>query len=81
MAEQVSLNESQFKQLEKDLLDQVMIVSKAMIETFKFRLIYDQKVTAEQKNKTLKALQDFRSKNWNKNIDRNEAYEKYLKAY
>ncbi|MBS3139340.1 hypothetical protein J4207_06575 [Candidatus Woesearchaeota archaeon] len=78
MTQQMIVNESQFKQLEKDLLSQVMDVSKAMIETFKFKLIYGTKITEEQNTKTLRALQDFRSKSWNKNVSRNEAYKQYL---
>ncbi|MDP3734656.1 MAG: hypothetical protein Q8R37_05495 [Nanoarchaeota archaeon] len=81
MAEQMTLDESHFKRMEKELLDQVMNVSKAMIETFKFRLIYGTKVTSEQNTKTLKALQEFRSKNWNKNVRKNEAYKQYLNTY
>ena len=77
----MSLDESQFKQLEKDLLDQVMNVSKAMIESFKFRLIYGSKVTPEQNQRTLKALQDFRAKNWDTSVSKKEAYKKYLNLY
>ncbi len=81
MASQICLNESNFKQLEQQILNQVMEVSKSMLETFKFRLIYGTKVTSEQNQQTLKALQDFRAKNWEKSLSRKEAYNKYLSLY
>jgi len=70
-----------FNEMEKHLLDQVMEVSKSMIESFKFRLIYGTKVTPEQSQKTLKALQDFRAKNWDSSVSRKEAYKKYVNLY
>lgn len=81
MTNQICLNESNFKQLEQQILNQVMEVSKSMLETFKFRLIYGTKVTSEQSQQTLKALQDFRAKNWNKSVSRKEAYNQYLNLY
>jgi hypothetical protein len=81
MEQQTILDKSKFKQLEKDLLGQIMDVSKAMIETFKFRMIYATKVKEEQNKKTLKALKDFRSKNLNAKVSKNEAYKQYLNAY
>ncbi len=81
MAEQITLDKSNFERMEKDILDQVMDVSKAMIETFKFKMIYDLKVTPEQKKKTLSHLQEFREKNWDKTLSRKKAYEKYVNLY
>ena len=81
MAEQTSVNLKHFNEMEKNLLDQVMEVSKSMIESFKFRLIYDTKVTPEQSQQTIKALQDFRAKNWDKSLSRKEAYKKYVNLY
>ncbi len=81
MVNQICLDESRFKQLEQDILNQVMEVSKSMIETFKFRLIYGTKVTQEQSQKTLNALQDFRAKNWDKSVSRKKAYKKYVNLY
>ena len=81
MAEQTSVNLKHFNEMEKNLLDQVMEVSKSMIESFKFRLIYDTKVTPEQSQQTIKALQDFRAKNWDKLLSRKEAYKKYVNLY
>jgi len=81
MSEQISLNQSDFQQMEKELLDQIMTTSKAMIETFKFKMIYGTKVTAEQKKKTLANLKEFREKNWDKTVSRKEAYEKYANLY
>ncbi len=79
--EQITLDKSNFERMERDVLNQVMEVSKSMIESFKFRLIYGTKVTTEQSQKTLKALQDFRTKNWDKAVSRKEAYNKYVNLY
>lgn len=81
MTEQASVNLKQFNEMEKHLLDQVMDISKSMIESFKFRLIYGTKVTPEQSKQTLKALEDFRAKNWDKSVSKKEAYKKYLNLY
>lgn len=81
MTEQMTLDQSNFEQMEKDILDQVMNVSKAILETFKFKMIYDLKVTPEQKKKTLAHIQEFREKNWDKTLSRKEAYEKYANLY
>lgn len=81
MTEQITLDQSNFERMEQDILDQVMDVSKAILETFKFKMIYDLKVTPEQKKKTLANLQEFREKNWDKTLSRKEAYEKYAHLY
>jgi len=81
MVKQICLDEANFKQLEQQILNQVMEVSKSMLETFKFRLIYGTKVTPEQSQRTLKALQDFRIKNWDNSVNRKEAYQKYVNLY
>lgn len=81
MVEQMILDESHFKQLEQQILNQVMEVSKALLETFKFKIIYDLKVTPKQKKKTLAHLQEFREKTWDKTISRKEAYEKDVNLY
>lgn len=79
--EQITLDKSNFERMEKDILDQVMEVSKSMIESFKFRLIYGSKVTPEQNQRTLKALHDFRAKNWDTSVSKKEAYKKYINLY
>lgn len=81
MAEQMGMDLQNFDEMEKRLLDQVMEVSKSMIESFKFRLIYGSKVTPEQNQRTLKALQDFRAKNWDTSVSKKEAYKKYMSLY
>jgi len=81
MTNQICLDEMNFKQLEQQILNQVMEVSKSMIESFKFRLIYGTKITPEQSQQTLKALQEFRAKNWDKSVSRKEAYKKYVNLY
>ena len=81
MANQICLDETNFKQLEQQILHQVMEVSKSILETFKFKMIYDLKVTPEQKKKTLANLKEFREKNWDKTVSRKEAYEKYVNLY
>ena len=81
MPMQVALNEKNFNEMEKRLLCQVMEVSKSMIESFKFRMIYGLKVTSEQNQHTLKALHSFRAKNWDNSMSRKEAYKKYITLY
>ena len=81
MTNQICLNETNFKQLEQQILNQIMEVSKSMIESFKFRMIYGTKVTKEQNERTLKAINEFRQKNWDKSVSRKEAYKKYLSLY
>ena len=81
MVEQASINLKHFNEMEKHLLDQVVEVSKSMIESFKFRLIYGSKVTPEQNQRTLKALEDFRAKNWDTSLSKKEAYKKYMNLY
>lgn len=81
MVNQICLDETNFKQLEQQILNQVMEASKSILETFKFKMIYDLKVTPEQKKKTLANLKEFREKNWDKVVSRKDAYHKYLKLY
>ncbi len=81
MVNQICLDESAFKQMEERLLSQITDVSKAILETFKFKMIYDLKVTPEQKKKTLAHIQEFREKNWDKTLSKKEAYEKYVNMY
>lgn len=77
----MGLNLENFNEIEKRLLDQVMEVSTAILETFKFKMIYDSKVSLEQKKKTLAHIQEFQEKNWDKTISRKEAYKKYVDLY
>ena len=81
MTEQMSADIQHFNEMEKHLLDQVMEVSKSILETFKLKMIYDSKVTPEQKKKTLAHLKEFQEKNWDKTVSRKEAYEKYVNLY
>lgn len=81
MDTQICLNKANFERMEKQLLTQVIEVSKSMIEAFKFRMIYGMKITKEQNQKTLRALHNFRTKNWNKSVSRKEAYKKYMSLY
>ena len=81
MSAEIQLHKQDFNEIEKRLLNRVMEVSKSMIESFRFRMMYDLKVTTEQKKKTLAHLQGFREKNWDKNVSRKEAYEKYVSLY
>jgi len=81
MVNQICLDEPRFKQLEQDILNQVMEVSKSILEVFKFKLIYDLKVSPEQKKKTLADIKEFRDKHWDTTLSRKEAYEKYVNLY
>lgn len=75
---QISLTKENFKKIEKDILKKVTQTSKALIETFKFRLIYGTKFTKQENNQILKSLNKFRKKNWDKSIPKEEAYNKYI---
>ncbi len=75
------LSETQFDKMEKNIITQVTDISKALIETFKFRMLYDAKVSKKQNQKTIKALKEFREKNWDKKLSRPEAYKKYMALY
>ncbi len=81
MAQQICLDESAFKKMEERLLTQITEISKAILATFKFKMIYDSKVAPEQKKKTWADLQEFREENWDKTVSRKEAYEKYVDLY
>ena len=81
MQEQINMEKVNFQKMENDLLKQIMEVSKSMIETFKFRMIYGAKVSKEQNKNTLKDLKQFRSRNWDSKSNRSKAYKKYLNLY
>lgn len=80
-AQEVCFNQETFQQIEQDVLNQVMATSKAMLETFKFRMLYGIHVTKKQNQETLDALKQFREK-YAKNVGKDEeAYKKYLHIY
>lgn len=81
MKTQVVLNEKSFEHMEKEILDEVMKNSKDMLETFKFRMIFGMKLESSKVNKTSIGLKEFRKKNWNEKMERDEAYKKYLNLY
>jgi hypothetical protein len=81
MGRQISMNEQTFHEMEKNIIDQVTEISKSIIETFKFKMLYDSKVSKKRNEKTLKELKEFRAKNWDDKLSRNEAYKKYLNLY
>ena len=81
MERQVSMNKQTFHEMEKNIINQVTGISKSIIETFKFKMLYDSKVSAKQNKKTLKDLKEFRAKNWDRKVSRDEAYKKYLNLY
>jgi len=77
-------NIQNFDKMEKNVLNEVMAISKSLIETFKFNIIYHSKVSEKQEKETAKAIKDYRNKNWNKSLkeangDKNKAYKIYLK--
>lgn len=72
------MTQEKFDKMESDILKQVTNVSKSLIETFKFRMIYGAKVSQKQNQKTLKALKEFREQNWDKTLSTKEAYKKYI---
>lgn len=73
-----------FDKMEKNILNELMTISKSLIETFKFNLIYHSKVSEKQEKETAKAVKNYRSKYWTKalkeaNGNKNKAYKIYLK--
>ena len=67
--------------MEKDILRQVTDVSKSIIETFKFKMLFDLEVTPGQNKRALKGLKEFRSKHWDAKVPKDEAYAKYVNQY
>jgi hypothetical protein len=49
---------------EERVLDEVMAMSKALIESFKFQMRYYSRVSEEQEKKTLLFLKKYRENNW-----------------
>lgn len=80
-AQEVSFDQETFQQIERDVLNQVMSTSKAMLETFKFRMLYGLHVTKQQNQETIEALQQFRAKHAKNILKYEEAYKKYLDMY
>ncbi|MFH1065149.1 MAG: hypothetical protein V1734_01435 [Nanoarchaeota archaeon] len=81
MAGQIMITQKKFDKMESDILKQVTNVSKSLIETFKFRMIYGTKVSPKQNQATLNSLKKYRVANWDKSLNRKEAYNKYVKIY
>ena len=81
MKQEMCMDEESFKEMEKGILNEVMNTSKSMIETFKFKMLFGTQVTQKQNEKTLNDLNEFRAKNWDKSINKEEAYKKYLNLY
>lgn len=81
MERPITMNEETFHEMENNIINQVTEVSKSIIETFKFKVIYDLKVSTNQNKKSLKELKKFRAKKWDSKISRDEAYKKYLNLY
>lgn len=78
-AQEVCLDQETFQRMEKNVLDRVMNTSKALLETFKFSMIYGTHVKQNKEN--VKALKQFRAK-YAKNIGKDPvAYKKYLEMY
>lgn len=81
MEKQISLNEETFQAMEKDILKQVTDISKSIIETFKFKMLFDLQVKSKQNKRTLKGLKEFRAKNWDTKLTKDKAYNKYINLY
>lgn len=78
-AQEVCLDQETFQRMEKNVLDQVMNTSKALLETFKFSMIYGTHVKQNKEN--VEALKQFRAK-YAKNIGKDPAvYKKYIEMY
>ena len=76
-------NIQNFNEMEERILNQVMTTSKSIIESFKFNIIYNSKVSEKQEKDTAKAVKDYREKNWSKALkeakgNKDKAYQLYL---
>ncbi len=80
-AQEVSFDQETFQQIEKDVLNQVMTTSKAILETFKFKMLYGVHVTKEQNQETIEALHQFRAKHAKNILKDEQTYKKYLNMY
>jgi energy-converting hydrogenase A subunit M len=80
MEKQGCLDQKDFQKLEDEILKQVLDTSKAILESFKFTMIYGTRVSPEQEKKTSEALKEFRSKNWDADLDTDKAYGKYANS-
>ncbi len=78
MTQNICLDKKDFQRMENKILKDVLNISRSMIETFKFRVIYGLNIESSELNKTLSGLSEFRKKNWDNKLSRNEAYKKYL---
>ena len=80
-AQEVCLDQETFQKMEKNVLDQVMNTSKALLETFKFSMLYGTRVTEKQNKENIEALKQLRTKQA-KNIGTDPvAYKKYIETY
>ncbi len=80
-AQEVCLDQETFQKMEKNVLDQVMNTSKALLETFKFSMLYGTNITEKQNKENIEALKQFRAKHA-KNIGSDlVAYKKYIETY
>ena len=75
-----------FQEIEKHIENNVMIIVKSMIKTFKFNWIYSQNVSEEQEKITAKSVKEYREEFWNKALkqakgDEEKAYEIYMNLY
>jgi hypothetical protein len=73
-----------FKEIEKSILNEVVSVSKSLLETFKFNFIYHRNVSEKQEKITNKAVKSYRNKFWNEALkeaegNKNKAYKIYTK--
>lgn len=73
-----------FNKVEKKILGEVVSVSKALLESFKFNFIYHENVTKEQERKTEKAVKKYRTKFWTEALkqadgNKDKAYKIYTK--
>lgn len=75
-----------FDRMEKKILNEVVSISKSLIDTFKFSMVYNSKVSQEQEKKTENAVSGYRNKHWaealkKSNGDKDKAYNLYLEKY
>ena len=79
-----SMKQENFEKMENEILNEVVGVSKSLIDTFKFHFIYHSVVSEEQEKRTSKAVKNYRNKFCNEALKKakgnnDKAYEIYTK--
>jgi len=78
------MKQENFEKMENEILNEVVGVSKSLIDAFKFHFVYHSVVSEEQEKRTSEAVKNYRNKFWNEALkkakgNKDKAYEIYIK--